>query len=338
MASLRRGALVVSVQDDLLEACRDARRSVRLASPYVSRSSAEELAFALRGTRARDKRLLTALDPRAAAIGALSVDGLRSLQAARVEVRTIRNLHAKVFLIDELLAVVGSGNLTGRGLGAGKRSNLELGVVLTVRQQVEAAALFDRWWHAAKVVTERDLRTCEARAAKIRVPRDVGSAIGPELENGRDEGAEWMPRRNRARTGFWMKMHRDDGSWLGRGDEVLSPYSGTADDPKRRPRFMPRDLIVIYAAGTGHCNAIVEVTGPTDFDLGRVRGDTRRGADRWGWWTPVSLIREINTADGPMLRQVGVDTKSVRQQNHIVLTEMQYDRAYAGIVDPGPTT
>jgi hypothetical protein len=336
MTMPRRGGLVISVQDDLMEACRGARKSVRLVSPFVSRLLADTLAFQLAGGVSGTKRLLTALDPRAVAVGALSIDGLRGLQAVGVEVRTIANLHAKVFLIDDRFAVVGSGNLTGKGLGGGVGDNLELGVVLTVKQHAEASKIFEGWWRVGQLVTERELRICEQRAAKIRVPRDAAvKAIGPEVQPEAGRAAERMRRRNKGHTGFWMKMHRVTHPWRrGKGELVFSPYSGTVHDPKRRPSFQLGDLLVIYAAGTHRCPSIVVVTGPTEFDRDRVIAEVgnQDGMDNWGWVTPVELFRQVAIEKAPRLDTIGVDTKSVRQQSHIVLSAEQYGAAYAGII------
>jgi phosphatidylserine/phosphatidylglycerophosphate/cardiolipin synthase-like enzyme len=103
----------------------------------------------------------------------LSLDGVATLKQAGTEVRTLADLHAKVILVDDALAVAGAGNLTGKGLGGGLGDNVELGVVLRADQRRAAETLMRKWWRAADPVDEDGLRRCRAQAKRIRVPANL---------------------------------------------------------------------------------------------------------------------------------------------------------------------
>lgn len=61
--------------------------------------------------------MLTTLGPRTATVGALSLNGLSTLSTAGVQLKQLGNLHAKIVVVHEQLTILGSANLTGRGLG-----------------------------------------------------------------------------------------------------------------------------------------------------------------------------------------------------------------------------
>jgi hypothetical protein len=279
--------------------------------------------------------MLTALDPRAVAVGVLSLEGLELLIDVSVEIRTIADLHAKVALIDNTFALVGSGNLTGKGLGGGPGDNVELGVMLDAQQTERASRLFSSWWRAAQTVGPAELRTCARAAAHIQVTPNIPAAQGPSLA---PEGGQAVQRAaRRDRTGFWLKMlYQDDGEphrWT-RNDWVSSAHNfNTRGEPSRRPSFQPGDLLVVYSVGTGRCPAILEVTGPTTFDPDRVRDEATNpeDADRWGWVSPVAPLHQRPVGRSPRLRDIGVASTSVQQKGHIVLSREQYGLAYRAL-------
>jgi len=92
--------------------------------------------------------LITALNESAVAGGYLSTEALEDFVAAQFEVRSLRNLHAKVLLADSSWGFIGSGNLTEAGAN---RRNAELGIVLSPQQARKAdRRYFERWWNAAQ--------------------------------------------------------------------------------------------------------------------------------------------------------------------------------------------
>ncbi|MCW2995066.1 MAG: hypothetical protein JWQ18_2561 [Conexibacter sp.] len=333
--ALRSGQLVSGVREELVHAARHASSRVELASPFLSRPVAAALAHALAGSTAPRLRMLTALDPRAVAAGALSLQALELLMDVRVEVRTIADLHAKLTLIDDSFALVGSGNLTGKGLGGGPGDNLELGVMLDAAQSAKASKLFSSWWRVGHRVGATELRACAKAAARIKIPPSLPPASGPSLGPGSGQAVQRAARRGR--TGFWLKMlYHQDGDphrWT-RNDWISSAHNFNAGgDPSRRPSFEAGDLLVVYSVGTGRCPDILEVTGPTTFDPGRVRQEAANpeDADRWGWVTPVAGLHRQRLTRAPTLEVIGVAPAAVRQKGHIVLSREQYGRAYRAI-------
>lgn len=331
------GSLVTAIRDELVDAVAASSDRVELASPFLSGPVAESLAHARLSSTASRIRLLTCLDPRAAAVGALSLDGLRTLIRAEFDVRTLGDLHAKVILVDAALAAVGSGNLTGKGLGGGPGDNVELGVVLRADQRATAERLMRTWWATAKPVGEAELRRCEAQARRIKVPDDVPPAHGPRIRDAVPTSSDFARRRRRS-TGIGLKMlYYVDGEHHWRRRDWVSSVHRFADDgrPLLRPSFVPGDLLVVYAVGPRRCPAILQVTDETRFDRSLVaREASPEDAERWGWVTPVRPLRQVPVRRAPTLAQIGVQPASVRQKGHIALSLEQYRLAYRRIAAP----
>jgi phosphatidylserine/phosphatidylglycerophosphate/cardiolipin synthase-like enzyme len=133
----RPGGLVRAGLADIADACRRARNRIDIATPFLSAEVAGYLVRACDDGRARDRRLITALNSPAVEGGYLDPDAVEELISAGFKARSLRNLHAKVLIADSVWALIGSGNLTGAGANGG---NAELGIVLTPEQARRASA------------------------------------------------------------------------------------------------------------------------------------------------------------------------------------------------------
>lgn len=92
------GAVVEHAGLWLENALQSGEGDVLLTSPYLSFTECARVARAAQEST-REIILCTVLDPFAAAQGYLSVEGLRRLAAAGVELRHVKRLHAKCFLV-----------------------------------------------------------------------------------------------------------------------------------------------------------------------------------------------------------------------------------------------
>jgi len=136
-------------------------RQLCIASPFVTRAGLEPvLAELTRRGRHLEVTLLTSLDVLAALTQALDVEALRALMALSnehcpVRVFHVPDLHAKVYLLDQRSAVVGSGNMTHAGTGG---PNKELGVVVTGKNDLAILlAKLEKWRGTRVPLTEEEL-------------------------------------------------------------------------------------------------------------------------------------------------------------------------------------
>lgn len=324
--------------DDLAAALRGARSSVAIATPFMSHPVAALLVRAADEGRAQDRRLLTALNVAAVEGGYLDPDGIEEFHTAGFEIRSLRNLHAKVVLTDRRWGLVGSGNLTVRGSNGG---NAELGVVLSPRQAATAQrSFFEKWWKAADPIDLKYLRSLRRRrrprSPECRQRQGRGgffdAGVRRELESfARDpsRGGYWLKimygTPERARTTHWRHP-----TWVSDRHTIRA----SDGEPLGRPSYRVGDHLVIYLSREGRraCPAIVRVTERPVFDLARVRREGALGDDeRWGWLTEVDGVAATPLARAPTLADIGVRSQSVRQHGHIKLSHTQYRRAMRAI-------
>ena len=96
----------------------------------------------------------------------------------------------------------------------------------------------------------------------------------------------------------------------------------------RRPRIVPGDRLVYYAAGWRAVFAIVEATGdPHVVDH-----------PRWPWRIAVEPLLVIPVlSNAPPIEAIGVAARSMSQQSHIRLPPEHYQRAVEAIASIAST-
>jgi hypothetical protein len=265
----------------LFDALETATNDILLTSPYLSMGVASRLSHLASGSAVR-WRLLTSLDPAAAANGFLSGKGLRQMLDSGIEVASDRRLHAKVFLVDDAFALLGSANLTGSGLGLVQKPNLELSVRLPTPDIPAVRSQAEQWWStAAKVDEDQLIRLEEAakqlpRAPRVSDPHTGGSSQDVEqiLSDARADGVS-----------LWIKAQYGPGypdHWLTDG--------WFSSSKKGKPSFKPGDLVLVYAKDSSGCYAVVEVTDDPNYDPDFVNAHSGSpdSGDRWPWVTRTS--------------------------------------------------
>jgi hypothetical protein len=113
-----------------------------------------------------------------------------------VKFRSITNLHAKIVVVDDSFALVGSNNLTAGGMAA---HNVELGVIMRSRNAVQAvAAVFNYWWDRTSEADEFDAKMLKKIRKKVVVrKRSSDPLVGHSLATPATEKFEEMVKRNR---------------------------------------------------------------------------------------------------------------------------------------------
>ena len=124
--------MVTFARRRLLQQIRSAKDRIWLVSPFISAPVAASICTAAAESRASERRLLTALDARSVQCGVLDPAALSLLRDCEFEIASVDNLHAKFMLVDSAWGLIGSGNLTGAGMGGEDGGgNYEMGVLLT---------------------------------------------------------------------------------------------------------------------------------------------------------------------------------------------------------------
>jgi len=324
MSGLPDDGLVTFAREMLLERIAAARQSVWLVSPFLTRSVAERIRDVAERSPASERRLLTALSDRSVQVGVLDVGALSVLREAKFHLASIRNLHAKASIIDAEWGLVGSGNLTGSGLGGEQGGNVELGVTLSPSQVRAAAELVSGWWEKADPV---DARVLESYASLPRLPRrPAQDGIGPVLQLGDTVALDRILAEDEATAQsrrYWIKSnyHRsDDEEWWHRS--WISDW--------RQAPYEIGDLIVLYLSardgGSANCPAVVRVTSPSVFNRQWVIEHRDAGAaDKWPYVTKTALVAEVPIINGVPLSVAGKTGQSV-QGGYCRITREEFER------------
>jgi hypothetical protein len=131
-----------------------------LCSPFVTADGVETVLQA-----SAKVRLITKATAANLSTKALDANALLRMLDAGAEIRSIPNLHAKIYLIDRRYGVVTSSNLTGSGL----YQNVELGLYFSDEEAIyqSVSDVFERFWARSVPVSVEGLErlTCAGRVA-----------------------------------------------------------------------------------------------------------------------------------------------------------------------------
>jgi hypothetical protein len=326
MATGDAGELVTYARTELLARIRGADQRVWLASPFLSKPVADEIATAVEESSAAERRLLTALVAGSVQTRVLDPSALEILLDASFEICSVANLHAKTSLIDTTWGLVGSGNLTNSGLGSEGRANVELGVILDSGQLATAAELFARWWDGASPVGASVLAEYAAlpRLEKsFGQPLAYGAPVAVDLPQSFEDilAEDELTALGR---GYWVKSNyqrHDDATWWKRG--WISDW--------RQASYAIGDLIVLYLSakdeGPAICPAVVRVTEPSELAREWIaeHGDPE-AAQQWPYRTMTQVVDEVPIKSGAKLEEFGLSGQSL-QGGYCSITRQQFEEA-----------
>ena len=144
----------------------DCRSQFLIASPFVN-DGIFDLTRAVRGSVSRT--LVTRTDLRNFALGSSNLETLCTLASEGVSIRSLHDLHAKIYIFDTTYALVSSANATYAGL----RHNLECGLATTdakviqqLRRQLLRGFSADR---RARAMTEEELQALKKPLADMKL-------------------------------------------------------------------------------------------------------------------------------------------------------------------------
>jgi len=300
----------------------NAKERIWLASPFITLNVAKEISNGVRRSPVSDKRLLTAVSDRSVEVGVLDPTALDCLADAGFKIVTFDNLHAKISLVDAGWGLLGSGNLTGSGLGSEDGGgNHELGVILARKQTEEASDYFAGWWKSGRKVRAAEIKKLKQlprlpREKRKRRQHPLPVADVVELKRflaGGFKGSEnfWIDAnyRDRANETWWQR------GWISGQPEVC---------------YARDDLIVIYLGskygGPKKCPAIVQATTATkpDPDWVAANRDDPEAPKRWPNVTWIRVLGEVTPTHGVALELIKRTGQSV-QRGFLPVTRAEFE-------------
>lgn len=108
-----------NLEGHLFQELNNSRESIMIISPFISMYTAEKLIKKLQKDNVKCT-LITRFDRSLFVSGSSSIEAFELLERHGVEILALKNLHAKVYILDENVCIVGSANFTKKGLKENK--------------------------------------------------------------------------------------------------------------------------------------------------------------------------------------------------------------------------
>jgi len=316
------GGVVAFARERLLRRIENAQERIWLASPFISMPVAKFIREAVEKSPAKERRLLTALEARSVQCGVLSPAALEQLRDCDFSIASIANLHAKVAVVDDGWGLVGSGNLTGAGLGdeAGE-GNYEMGVLLTSAQIEVATDTLAGWWRQAERVSAEQIAYYKSLPKFPKGPaRKVGPTLFPPMTTALEAILAEDPATAASRR-YWINTNYHDP-----GDERWWRRDWVSDGSPKS--YEKGDLLVIYLGkennGPQRCPAVLRVERPSrhepDFVLEQRDFEA---AEQWPFVTKTSVVAEVPPSMGALLSAANKTYHSVQRGCELTRTEFE---------------
>lgn len=116
--------LDINHRDAIIDAFEKARQRIRIISPFIQESMTRYLVDSM--GKGITSQLITRFYREDFIRSVSSLTALKNLQAAGVDIYALKDLHAKLYLFDDNVAIIGSANFTGGGFGG----NVELSLYI----------------------------------------------------------------------------------------------------------------------------------------------------------------------------------------------------------------
>lgn len=111
-------------RDAIIDAFEKAKQRIRIISPFIQETMTKYLVDSM--GKGITSQLITRFYREDFIRSVSSLTALKSLQNAGVDIYAIKDLHAKLYLFDDNVAIIGSANFTGGGFG----NNIELSLYI----------------------------------------------------------------------------------------------------------------------------------------------------------------------------------------------------------------
>lgn len=157
-------------KNQFLELVGQAKRSIRITSPFVKNDISNEMILAKKNNTKVE--LLTSFKLMSVYSGSIDITALENIINNNGEVKNVSNLHSKMYLFDDSKAIITSGNLTYGGMV----KNYEYGVYLDEKTIIRSISNdFDALSNDSKtgIIKSSNIETVKNIISKIQKAASV---------------------------------------------------------------------------------------------------------------------------------------------------------------------
>jgi len=203
------------------------------------------------------------------AAGVSDVEVLLLAKSRSADLRLLDELHAKLYLVDNARALIGSANVTSAGLGIARRPNLELLQLVPV-EAAQAVSFLMELRRRSRIATQEEANRLKKWAAIIGPRLLYESEAQPVSEPLED----WIPRFRSADRLYQMFKAVESGSVDEVGEAALADLEWLII-----PRTLPEEMF-------NECVRGVLRRSPTVQDLDQFLKVPRRFGELIAWLKP----------------------------------------------------
>lgn len=159
----------VTVCGEISSELSKAQQEVLICSPWITHILDEFSDYKEKdGKKKINLKIITRLIKEDIVRGITDLDKFRILKEYGAEIRYNNDLHAKIVIIDDFVAIISSANLTKNGLSV----NYEAGICLKDKNMVaKVARFFNDVWEESKPLTEKSIELCLREKKEENLPK-----------------------------------------------------------------------------------------------------------------------------------------------------------------------
>lgn len=184
------------------------------------------------------------------------------------EIKSLKSLHAKIYIIDDI-CIVTSANLTETAFSR----RYEIGLLLDAVESKEVVRVFDKWWGSSKSITNRDLKEIQKRKSKTT---EGGSSGGGYKKL-------WSLPESPSTHTYWIKPIGHAGHPV-REDELFNDATKNLHFSKRKPKGVKlNDTLIVYGVGKSKILSIYKaISKPLLMSKNQIA--KKPNLERWPWY------------------------------------------------------
>ncbi|WP_379969179.1 phospholipase D family protein [Ectobacillus sp. sgz5001026] len=177
-----------NLEKHLFEELNKSRESIMIISPFISMYTAERLLNKLRNDNV-ECILITRFDRNLFINGNSSIEALKLLKRQGVKIIALKNLHSKVYILDENVCITGSANFTKKGLKENKELLMflykqhEIIPILSYAKQLLEDILMSGHWYVNEDMINIEIEMKNHLKSSIKQDARMNYSWGAELLN-----------------------------------------------------------------------------------------------------------------------------------------------------------
>lgn len=230
-------------RESVLNALGESRQRIYIVTPFIKKQPAHRLAQIIRKNKV-DCVLISRFNCENFATGVSDIDALIELHQAGTKILALKNLHTKLYLIDDRIVILGSANFTNGGL----QGNHELSLIATdepqlfqkcdeyfvdMRTAIEADSkgiVTEEWLHTVKKRVQQLCKDKKKNATTIDATGDLGAELPHKVSTEENDTVQDFlqskpKKKEKPQNRCWLKFSASSAQRKPHKPDQIQPYT-----------------------------------------------------------------------------------------------------------------